>query len=1062
MRIRSEKRRRIRRILTLALVLLSLGVGGVAWLAYAYLTDSDTWAATIRAQAPRFLPGSVVDVGRVQPGLFSGHVSLLNVNVTQAIDGSPFVAASIARLQIAHDARALLRGEFVPRRVDVSYPVLRLKRRKDGRWNLQGLLADPWPGPELENPPPVFIHNGKVELSDESGASAILRDVEVTVQPVDAQTVEFEGSAQGDTFERVRLHGRIDRSTGSVTLAGNLDRLVMSDILRGRLPADIRALVDRVGLTGGEADLMLRSASFKMDDPKGSMRYDAGVLLKAGVWNCPELPFPFSGVSASLSVADGKVVLDSAEGFNGETKVHASGECSLDDPKTAPMDFELLVNQLALDGRLKARTPPQFTKLWDEFKPSGKVSVALHAVRRDRGGPMGVGMTVECEDVAMTYHLFKYPLSGIRGRMTLENDTLKIIGLRTMVGGKPVTATGTIEKPGPLAVANLTFKAESLPIDDVLLKAMPPDVREVVQQFSPQGTVNGVARMKRVPPSKPGDPVAGVVTIDADLDLNERCSIRWAGLPYPVTNLTGHLEIHPDLWIIRDMKGNGGSGSSTIAGSGKVRKVGRVAGKDLLNIDLKIDAAELRFDNQLRDALPPAWKKTWAQLNPSGTSDVKSEIKIVPGQPDSYKLTLTPGPQAAVRLAYSRDPSPGDPGGHYQLQMDDVRGQFEAINGTVDMKNVDFNFYGSPVRFETGRVRVEDSGRFDLAVKQLKVQKLRLDSKLQEIMPPVMASFARRLDDGHPFTIQRGNLNLGWSGVPGAPVHCGWSDGLVVLDNNSADTGIPLHSLQGQLDSVAGLYDGTNLSVSAALNLDSVIIKGQQVTRLTAPIEVDKGVARIKSIRGTLLDGEVTGALEVNLEATPRYKAEYQIREAKLQSYARTVAGSQAYRGTVSGRASLEGQGSDMRTVVGDAEVYINEANLGEMPDIVRLLALLQPRLRDRGKAGFNAAEVHVRVRDGVARLNQIRLTGNPLNLQGNGTLDMQGNLDLSLVPGFGDGLGVKFVNNSLRAASSQLFGVKVGGTLSDPRPKLVPFPVADEAFRLFSQRHPERASTRR
>ena len=60
-----KKRRRIRRVLTLAFLLVSLSVGAAAWLAYAYLTDSNTWEATIRAQAPRFLPGSVVEVERV-------------------------------------------------------------------------------------------------------------------------------------------------------------------------------------------------------------------------------------------------------------------------------------------------------------------------------------------------------------------------------------------------------------------------------------------------------------------------------------------------------------------------------------------------------------------------------------------------------------------------------------------------------------------------------------------------------------------------------------------------------------------------------------------------------------------------------------------------------------------------------------------------------------------------------------------------------------------------------------------------------------------------------------
>ena len=34
----------------------------------------------------------------------------------------------------------------------------------DGTWNLQGLLADPWPGPWLDKTPPILIENGTVEL----------------------------------------------------------------------------------------------------------------------------------------------------------------------------------------------------------------------------------------------------------------------------------------------------------------------------------------------------------------------------------------------------------------------------------------------------------------------------------------------------------------------------------------------------------------------------------------------------------------------------------------------------------------------------------------------------------------------------------------------------------------------------------------------------------------------------------------------------------------------------------------------------------------------------------
>ena len=54
----------------------------------------------------------------------------------------------------------------------VSQPTLRLRRRRDGTWNLDGLLADPWPGPWIETPP-ITIQNATLELiPDEEPRSA--------------------------------------------------------------------------------------------------------------------------------------------------------------------------------------------------------------------------------------------------------------------------------------------------------------------------------------------------------------------------------------------------------------------------------------------------------------------------------------------------------------------------------------------------------------------------------------------------------------------------------------------------------------------------------------------------------------------------------------------------------------------------------------------------------------------------------------------------------------------------------------------------------------------------
>ena len=47
----------------------------------------------------------------------------------------------------------------------------------------------------------------------------------------------------------------------------------------------------------------------------------------------------------------------------------------------------------------------------------------------------------------------------------------------------------------------------------------------------------------------------GLIAIDAEIDLSERCEITWAKLPYPIRNLTGRLELHPDHWVFRNVRG---------------------------------------------------------------------------------------------------------------------------------------------------------------------------------------------------------------------------------------------------------------------------------------------------------------------------------------------------------------------------------------------------------------------------------------------------------------------------------------------------------------------------
>jgi hypothetical protein len=436
---------------------------------------------------------------------------------------------------------------------------------------------------------------------------------------------------------------------------------------------------------------------------------------------------------------------------------------------------------------------------------------------------------------------------------------------------------------------------------------------------------------------------------------------------------------------------------------------------------------------------------------------VDATIRVAPGQPDYYHLVIDPGATTGIRPRFQRLPRPGvDPGAMIEMRMEDVHGRFIFNNGTVLMSDVSFQFHDAPVNFARGTVRVWDSGQFALQVYDLRAQDFRLDSRLRAKMPPVMADFARRLDEGKTFRVN-GNLNLSWSGKLGEPPRCRWDHALVVFNDNTIQAGLPLEHMQGQLANVWGESDGAGLEVHGALDLSSVSLLGQQVTQLESPLDVKNGVAALSNIRGRLLGGEILGGFQVTLDATPRYLARLELGGADLQSYARSLRGRQRFRGQVSGKLVLSGLGNDLRNLQGQGEAAITQGDLGELPGFLPLLKIL--KLSPATKTAFDSADVLFRIENGKTLIDRIQFTGDVISVLGGGTLDVQGDLDLRLHVLLGrDRIHLPLVSDALREASGQIFQVRVRGTPAFPKPALEPLPMATDAFSTLSRREQRRS----
>jgi AsmA-like C-terminal region len=1052
-------RRRLRKAAAWGfLLVLAVTLGG-AIAAYFYATDSETLSELVRREAPRFLPGCRVDVAKVRVRPFLGEILVTNLLVSESDE----TVGQAARILVKYDPWAMTKGRFEPREVVVNKPLLRLRRRLDGSWNLQGLLADPWPVPMGGGTsPPIAIQQGTLELSEDGDRPplALLHDVAITI-PAGAGSgapVSFDLTAKGDVFDRLHVEGTVDPKTGRVELkAGELVRLNLSESLRDRLPAQVRDALKLAGLAGGEVDAGLSSLSF---DPlaRPALHYSVSAQLRRGLWQCRKLPFPISEVSVDARARDGELIISRASGTDGKTSFGLVGRATIGDPSRAPFACRLEATNLELDGRLRRFTPKKFQEIWDLYFPevglsptasAGRLNAVVNLARPSPGAEVDAVVDVTDLDVSVEYRHFAYKVDHVHGKIHATPKKMTL-ALNAMVGNGALVVEGDVDNPGPDAVARLDFLVESLPVDETLFRALPPDVRQVVNDFKPSGTVQGRAKLFREPPLNPGEDPRGRVKFDAVVNLIPgRCSITWKELKYPVRNLTGTLEIHPNLWTFSRMHGN--NGQAVITADGRVEQVRR----NQFKVDLKLKAENLPFDQQLRDALPRPWQVTWETLNPTGASNIEADIDVVPGRlprAEHDRIEIRPLGQTGVKLQIRREPRPGiDPGGHLILQMDDVTGQFiydTANSPPTEMNEVGFNFAGSPVTFKHGRVDVKDSGEFSLGARQLEVSNLRLDELLRRKMPPEMAHAARRLDN-IPIAKIRTDLGLGWSGKPGESPWCQWRDALVILDNNKVEIGadLGLDHIQGQLEKVSGAFNGQALEVHGKLNLDSVSILGQQVTGLTADVDLKDGLASLDKIEGTVLGGSLNGSLRASLDATPKYSLALSVEEADLHEYAQVLKGHQTFKGLVTAWVDISGQGDDPHTITGLGAARVVQGDLGRLPVALRFMNAL--KLAKETRTAFDSADLAFRIKYGQTTLDPVHFFGNAFSLDGRGTLDVGGELDLKLrILAGRDTWHLPVLSDFTRELSGQILVVRVHGPVGAPTFKPEAIPLTGELFR--------------
>ena len=917
--------------------------------------------------------------------------------------------------------------------VTARRPLLRATRRADGSWSASRLFPLPTLGRE---PPTISIEGATVELFDpleKTPRSLALRDGYFKVAPHsggplpagERRPLGITGYCTADSIRRIELAGTFNPTGGAWEVSGLADGLEITPELLHDLPCECPQGLNLLEALRGQVHgkFAVRYDGAKPDP----WTYEVIGQLSRGRLDDSRLPHPLTELRAGFHV--------NAHGFAIQNLTANSGPAMLTLDirregfgENAPMTVVAKATQLKLDRQLSAILPTSWQEMWQQSLPAGELD--LDATLRYDGIQWTPDVVATCHDVALTYPKFPYRLEHGSGRVILKDNVLTVEDMTAYSGGEQIRLRAEIHQPGPEWTGFFTADSRNLPVDQKLIKALPPTSREIVENLNPNGSFGLFVHYWR----QAGAPVHSHLSIN----LNG-CYLRYKLFPYPLHNVRGVVEANDQTWTFDDLHGTNDSGLVRCHGEMK-------PGPDGNQLVLHFAGQNVPLEDELRDALRPSARQLWNEINPTGAVDlsVKVEHRTSWREPS---IVVTAAPVKDIVAIQPR---------YFPYRLEKLSGEFDYENGRVVLKQLAAE-HGANTRLTArGHCEVDASGGWRLHLEDMHCGRLIPDRELVQALPARLRKAITEMQLSGPATIS-GRFDLGSTGKPEEPLWAGW-DIVCDLQQVRMAYSLPLENINGQL-SLSGSFDGRQFRSRGELNLDSLTYKDFQFTEIRGPLWLDDTRMLLggtvpappgkpaRAITSRCCGGTILSDGWVAFGPNSHYNFDAVVVNAQLARAAQEVlAGRQKLSGELSARVNVRGQGSNTTLLAGGGHVELRNADIYQLPAMVSLLKILSMRVPDAH--AFSKSDIDFRLEGGHIYFDRINFNGDAISLRGTGEMGLDKNLQLMFYTVVGrDQWRVPLVSDVLGGASQQLMAIYVNGPLDHPEIRKQALPAVNEAF---------------
>lgn len=895
--------------------------------------------------------------------------------------------------------------------------------------------------------PPIQIVDASVRLYG-TDQPLLIQDLNLDLIPAeDAPDLMLQGSMSADFASQIQLTGKIRHDATRWDLDGRVADFEFSPRLTERLPTDIRQMI--APLAGLQANGTLEFKIGSPREPGGDIRFSVSGNVVDGQLQDPRWSTPFTALRAEFSGDNGHFELHQLSVRNGATTIFVAGN-QQGWGAEAPRSGRLRLRDLTVDRELLEALPERFKSLVPKFSPEGMVNIDLHA--QMQGEELHASAVVECIDASFSYHKFPYRLTACRGIVRYEDGVIQARRLRALANGQPLTISFEFANPGVMSTGWCTVHADGpVPLDENLIMALEPKSRAIVLSLNAQGGI----WLKQLRVSRKA---ASEKYLRTAVLVIQEGAIEYSKFPYPITNVSGVLELNDRDWTISELQGR--HGSAYLAGQGRwVAHDNRPGGR----LSLDLSANDVPLDEELQSALRPQEQEVWSKLRLTGSVD-QLDVGI---RFDSDQ------PRVSIDVRAQKWPADRNLEGRsirirpawFPFALNDLRGAVHYRDGKLVLQEVRARHNETEI-LARGECQFGPRGQWLVDFKQLDADRVVLNSDLVTALPEKLATGITRMAFDGTVNLH-GALRM--TGVAGVVPESNWDVVMHAYDAN-LDCGVQLNHVHGSVR-LTGHHDKDGVQCSGELDVDSLIYQDAQITSLKGPLWIDDDRVLLgtwaergrkqepRELSGSVFGGKLLVDSEIWLRDEVNFGIKMSLANSDLARFSKErLSGEHDLSGRVYAILQLSGSNKGLYALQGSGQVRLRNADVYELPVMVRLLKLLTIKPPDT--TAFTTADIDFRVRGESIYFDTIDFKGDAISLHGrNSWMNLDRELNLRFYTRVGRSqIQLPLITSLLDEASRNILEIEVGGTLEEPNVRAKGFPEIDETLQ---QLFPEAARAR-